>query len=92
MSFTSHGKENTCLAAKTGTILHKKCFTIFSIVAHSDEYLHTLLNIYLFIIYLNIYLFIIYLNNYLFISFIYLIYVGGGDSEVVEVYINVRII
>ena len=63
MSFTSHVKENTCLAAKTGTILHKKCFTIFSIVAHSDEYLHILLNIYLFIIYLNIYLFIIYIFN-----------------------------
>jgi len=70
MSFTSHGKENTCLAVKTGTILHKKCFTIFSIyfsiVAHSDEYLHIWLNIYLLII-LNIYLFIIYLNIYLFI-------------------------
>ena len=47
--------------------LHKKCFhyflNIFSIVAHSDEYLHILLNIYLFIIYLNIYLFIIYIFN-----------------------------
>merc|ERR1712004_654424 len=30
----------------------KKCFTIFSIVAHTDEYLHILLNIYLFIIYI----------------------------------------
>ena len=63
MSFTSHGKENTCLAAKTGTILHKKCFIIFSIVAHPDEYLHILLNIYLFIIYLNIYIFVIYIFN-----------------------------
>ena len=63
MSFTSHGKENTCLAAKTGTILHKKCFAIFSFVAHPDEYLHILLNIYLFIIYLNIYLFVIYIFN-----------------------------
>ena len=71
MSFTSHGKENTCLAVKTGTILHKKCFTIFSIVAHSDEYLHILLNIYLFTKNLNIYLFIIYLNIYLFIIYIF---------------------
>merc|ERR1712062_642727 len=41
----------------------QKVFHYFSIVAHTDEYLHILLNIYVFIIYLNIYLFIIYIFN-----------------------------
>merc|ERR1712037_25033 len=64
MSFASHGKENTCsVMVEAGrSILHNLSSSqLLHYIRH--EYLHILLNIYL---------------------FIYLIYFGDGDREIIE--------